>query len=122
MLGAIIENAIRGKQDTLGLFRDIYNALNGEIRTFPAALTIESEYNKKRREEGKLKFTSDRIIKSFREIAKKLFDDYRFDLSFKTEKINDDSQRKFLFHDHRFHSISGGTAKIIGKPIYNPVQ
>lgn len=112
MLGAIIENAIRGKQDTLELFRDIYNALNSEMRTFPAALTIESEYNKKRREEGKLKFTSDRIIRSFREIAKKLFDDYRFDLSFKTEKINDDSQRKFLFHDHRFHSISGGTAKI----------
>ena len=112
MLGAIIENAIRGKQDTLELFRDIYNALNSKIRTFPAALTIESEYNKKRREEGKLKFTSNRIIESFREIAKKLFDDYRFDLSFKTEKINDDSQRKFLFHDHRFHSISGGTAKI----------
>lgn len=114
MLATIIENSIRGKQDTLELFRDIYNALNSDIRTFPTILSIESENSKKRKQDGKLKknFTPDRILKSFQEIAEKIFSDYRFDLSFKTEKTIDDVQRKFLFHDHRFHSISGGTAKI----------
>lgn len=114
MLATIIESSIRGKQDTLELFRDIYNALNSDIRTFPTMLSVESESNKKRKQEGNLKkdFTPNRIIKSFQEIAKKIFSDYRFDLSFKTERTIDDSQRKFLFHDHRFHSISGGTAKI----------
>ncbi len=115
MLATIIENGIRGKQDTLELFIDIHNALNSDIRKFPAILSVESENNKKRKQLGKLKkdFTPDRIIKSFQEIANKIFSDYRFDLSFKTEKTTDDSQRKFLFHDHRFHSISGGAAKII---------
>ena len=114
MLGTIIENGIRGKQDTLELFRDIYTALNSDVRTFPTALTIESDYNKKRREEGKLRKsdTPVRIITTFKEIAKKLFTEYRFDLSFKTDRVNDGVQRQFLFHDHRFHSISGGAAKI----------
>lgn len=105
-LNVIIEEGIRGKHDFLASFLDIYDALKN--RKFPAQLTRESKKSQEENKNTSKHLTPKELLSRFKEMAEQIYEEYHLEYVFKTKKGDAENRKKnFLFHDHRYHTISG---------------
>lgn len=106
LLDQIIRQGVNERVDYLALFNRIYSTL--ETKQFPEALTIESESNRKRREESRGTRKPEDIVDGFRKIMDDAYQTYNLQYSYRMQDTGEKNARNFLFNDLQFHAVFEG--------------